>query len=76
MKRITLEVDDKTAKAWHSISSALRKQIAKTIGELIIKSDNRNNETTFESHLQDAGTEASTNGLTDEGLAKLLDEEG
>ncbi|MDB4922206.1 hypothetical protein [Mucilaginibacter sp.] len=76
MKRITLEVDDETAKAWRSISSALRKQITEAIGELIIQSDKKIKETTLESHLQDAGTVAGTNGLTDEGLAKLLDEEG
>lgn len=70
MKQIILEVDDETAKGWHSISSVLQKQITTTLGELIIQADKKTKETNVGSHLQE------THELTDEGLAKLLDEEG
>lgn len=76
MKRITLEVDDETAKAWPGISPELQKQIAKTLGELIIQTDKKSRETDFESHSQDGRAKAEPNELSDEGLAKLLDEEG
>lgn len=76
MKRITLEVDDETAKAWRGISPELQKQIVKTLGELIIQAVKKSKETDVESYLQDGRAKAKPNELSDEGLAKLLDEEG
>ena len=75
MERIVLEVDDQTAKAWRNTSAKLRSQIGKNIEQILNDSLNMAKEANFELLLQDARKEAAKNGLTEEILAKLLDEE-
>jgi hypothetical protein len=75
MERIILEVDDKTAKAWRNTSPKLRSQIEKNLELVLADSLNKTREANFELLLQDARKEAAKNGLTEEILEKLLNEE-
>jgi len=75
MERIILEVDEKTAKAWRNTSPKLRSQIEKNLELVLADSLNKTSETNFELLLQDARREASKNGLTEEILEALLNEE-
>jgi hypothetical protein len=75
MERIVLEVDDKTAKAWRNTSAKLRTQIGKNLEQVLADSLSKTQEANFELLLQEARKEAAKNGLTEEVLAKLLNEE-
>ncbi len=75
MKRILLEVNDKTAKTCKNIPAKLREQTGKNLEELLSDSLSKVGEANFELLLKDAREEASKNGLTEEILAALLDEE-
>ena len=75
MERIVLEVDELTAKAWRNTSSKLRSQIGKSVEQMISESLSKAKEINFELLLQDARKEAADNGLTEEILQQLLDEE-
>ncbi len=75
MDRILLEVDDKTAKAWRNTSIKLRKLIETNLEQLINESLIKSREANSELLLQDARREAAANGLTEEILEKLLNEE-
>jgi len=75
MERIVLEVDDQTAKAWRNTSPKLRSQIGKNLEQVITESLNKTKEANFELLLQDVRKEAANNGLTEEVLAQLLNEE-
>jgi hypothetical protein len=75
MERIVLEVDDKTAKAWRNTSVKLRAQIEKNLEQVLNDSLNKTKEANFELLLQEIRVEASKNGLTEEILAQLLNEE-
>ncbi|MBS1531116.1 MAG: hypothetical protein JSU01_12475 [Bacteroidetes bacterium] len=75
MERIVLEVGDKTAKAWRNASAKLRNEIGKTIEQLLSASLSNTKEANFELLLKDARQEAAKNGLTEEILNKLLNEE-
>ncbi len=75
MERIALEVNDETAKAWRNTSPKLRAQIGKNIEEMIAYSLSKTREANFELLLQDARREAAANGLTEEILNRLLNEE-
>jgi hypothetical protein len=74
MERIVLEVDDLTAKAWRNTSAKLRTQIGKNLEQVLNDSLNMTKEANFELLLQDARKEAAKNGLTEEILAKLLND--
>jgi hypothetical protein len=75
MERIVLEVDDRTAKAWRNTSAKLRAQIGKNLELILTDSLSKAREVNFELLLQDARNEAAKNGLTEEILAALLNEE-
>ncbi|MES2425536.1 MAG: hypothetical protein V4560_01140 [Bacteroidota bacterium] len=75
MERIVLEVDDTVAKVWRNTSAKLRAQIGKSLGQALTDSLNKNKDLNFELLLQDVRREAAINGLTEETLTRLLDEE-
>ena len=75
MERIVLEVDDETAKAWRNTAAKLRSQISKSLELLLTDSLNKSKEANFELLLQEAREEAAKNGLTEEILEKLLNDE-
>jgi hypothetical protein len=75
MERIVLEVGDQTAKAWRNTSAKLRAQIGKNLEQVLTESLDKTKEANFELLLRDARNEAAKNGLTEEILAKLLNEE-
>jgi hypothetical protein len=75
MDRILLEVDDKTAKAWRNTSGKLRKLIEEKVERFISESLENSRKANFELLLEDARREAAKNGLTEEILEKLLNEE-
>ncbi|WP_184542322.1 hypothetical protein [Mucilaginibacter sp. FT3.2] len=75
MERIVLEVDDQTAKAWRNTSAKLRNQISKNLENILSDSLGKTQKENFELLLQDARKEASQNGLTEEVLAQLLNDE-
>jgi hypothetical protein len=70
-----VEVDDKTAKAWSSMSPKQRKQIEKSLPEALRYSLSKTKEANFERLLQDVRDEAAKNGLTEDILNQLLSEE-
>ncbi|WP_183576162.1 hypothetical protein HDF18_20005 [Mucilaginibacter sp. X5P1] len=75
MERIILEVDDKTAKAWRNTSAKLREAIGKNLEQVLNDSLNKSKEANFEMLLQEIRSEAAKNGLTEEILMQLLNEE-
>jgi hypothetical protein len=75
MERIVLEVDDETAKTWRNMSARLRTQIGKNLEQVLIDSLNKTQEANFELVLKDIRKEAAKNGLTEEILQQLLNEE-
>jgi len=75
MERIVLEVDDTVAKAWRNTSAKLRAQIGKSLEQALTDSLNKSKAANFELLLQDVRNEAAKNGLTEEILAQLLNEE-
>ena len=75
MERIVLEVGDETAKAWRNTSPRLRSEIGKNIEALLNASLSKTKDANFELLLKDARQEAANNGLTEEILDKLLNEE-
>ena len=75
MERIVLEVGNETAKAWRNTSPKLRAEIGKNVEQLLNASLSKTREANFELLLRDARQEAAKNGLTEEILDKLLNEE-
>jgi len=75
MERIVLEVDDQTAKAWRNTSAKLREQIGKNLELVLNDSLNKSKDANFELLLQEIRAEAAENGLTEEILAQLLNDE-
>jgi len=75
MERIVLEVGDETARAWRNTSPKLRTEIGKNVEQLLNASLSKTQEANFELLLRDARQEAAKNGLTEEILDKLLNEE-
>jgi len=74
MERMVLEVDDQTAKAWRNTSAKLREQIGKNLELVLNDSLNKSKEANFELLLQEIRIEAAKNGLTEEILAQLLND--
>ena len=75
MERIVLEVDAQTARAWRNTSAKLRIKIGKSLEQVLTDSLNKAKDVNFELLLQDARKEAAKNGLTEEILTQLLNEE-
>jgi len=70
MERIVLEVDGALARAWKNSSPAVRQRYEDKITAMLRELK----ETEFTQLLDRAGAIAEANGLTEEGLNKLLNE--
>ncbi|HXR84414.1 MAG TPA: hypothetical protein VN722_08910 [Hanamia sp.] len=75
MERIVLEVDEQTAKKWQIAPPEIRKGLEKKIEELLERVSYEIKVSNFEALLDKASDEAERNGLTEEILEKLLNEE-
>ena len=74
MDRIIVEVDDVAARKWRYISQEKKAELTNTINQILNKSLVKSDEDFF-SLLDRIGKEAEANGLTEEILTKLLNEE-
>ena len=75
MGKIVLEVDEATAKKWQEASPEIKKGLGKKIENLLDKVSYEIKVANFEALLDKASDEAARNGLTEEILQKLLNEE-
>ena len=75
MERIVIEVDDATAKNWADISPEVKSGLEKNFQNLIQIISQEIKVARFESLLDRASDEAARNGLTEEILQQLLNEE-
>ncbi len=75
MERIVIEIDDATAKKWQDVSPKIKDQMKKNFEEQIQMFSQGINEARFEALLDRASDEAAKNGLTEEILQQLLNEE-
>ncbi|MES2456043.1 MAG: hypothetical protein V4594_10895 [Bacteroidota bacterium] len=71
MERIVLEVDNAIARAWRNITPLKRATYEKKIGDILRSLK----EVEFDRLLNEAGKIAADNGLTEDKLNALLDEE-
>ena len=75
MERIVIEVDDATAKKWHDVSPNIKSQLKKNFENQIEIFSRGVKEDEFFALLDKISDEAVKNGLTEEVLEKLLNEE-
>ena len=75
MERIVIEVEDSVAKNWQRISPEIKSSLEKVIEKQIKELSNKAKESNFEALLRKASDEAAQNGLTEEILQRLLNEE-
>ena len=75
MERIVIEVDDQTAKKWKQASAKVKGQLEKNIEKQIEILSRVAKEDEFFALLDKISDEAVRNGLTEEILEKLLNEE-
>ncbi|MBS1746806.1 MAG: hypothetical protein JST21_11610 [Bacteroidetes bacterium] len=75
MERIVIEVDDATAKKWKDASPEIKWQLEKNIEKQIEILSRGVKEDEFFALLDKISDEAVKNGLTEEILEKLLNEE-
>ena len=75
MERIVIEVDEATAEKWRKASPAIKKGLERKIEDLLEKVSYEIKVAHFEALLDKASDEAARNGLTEEILEKLLNEE-
>ena len=75
MERIVIEVDDATAKKWQEVSPKIKEQLEKNIERQIEILYRGVQEDEFFTMLDKISDEAVKNGLTEEMLEKLLNEE-
>lgn len=71
MERIVLEVDSVAAKTWRGFSASQRSLYEKTLSVLL----HQDKDIEFKKLLDKAGEIASSNGLTEDKLAGLLNEQ-
>ena len=74
MDRILLEVDDISAKKWRYASKEKRTQLSSTINRILKKAFDKD-EDDFWQFLDKVGKKAEENGITEDQLNKLLNEE-
>jgi hypothetical protein len=74
MDRIIVEVDDISAKKWRYASEEKKNLLNNTINSILRKAFD-NTEDDFWQFMEKIGKKAETNGLTEEQLNKLLNEE-
>lgn len=75
MDRIVIEVGDSLARRWRNATPEIKNKISKDLEkelDKILRSKSINN---FEAHLELARDEAASNGLNEDILQKLLNEE-
>lgn len=75
MERIILEVDSATAEIWRKISPELRRSMEKMFRIKMGILSKKDKEAAFEKLLDEARKEAAENGLTEEILEQLLNED-
>lgn len=75
MERIVIEVDDVTAKRWRNVSPKIKSHLEKSFQKQIDDVLQRVKDSNFEILLNKAREEAANNGLTEEILQQLLNEE-
>jgi hypothetical protein len=75
MERIVIEVDEATAKKWQESSPEIKKGLGNKIEDLLERISYEIKVANFEKLLDKASDEAAKNGLTEEILEKLLNEE-
>ena len=75
MERIVIEVGDTTAKNWRNVSPKIKSELEKIFEKQIDDITQKSKEANFEKLLEEAREEAARNGLTEEILQKLLNEE-
>lgn len=75
MEKIILEVDEATARKWQEASPEIKKGLGRKIQNLLDKVSYEIKVANFEALLDKASDEATRNGLTEEILEKLLNEE-
>lgn len=75
MERIILEVDSATAQAWRKISPKLKRSIEELFQIRLRTLTKKDQEASFEKLLDEARKEAAENGLTEEILEQLLNED-
>ena len=74
MDRIVLEVDDISAKKWRYASKEKKSQLNNAINRILRKAFDKN-EDDFWLFLDKVGKKAEENGLTEEQLNRLLNED-
>ncbi|MDB5153607.1 MAG: hypothetical protein JWR54_2358 [Mucilaginibacter sp.] len=74
MDRIVVEVDDISAKKWRSASKEKKSQLNNAINSILRKAFDKT-EDDFWKFLDKIGKKAEANGLTEDQLNKLLNEE-
>ncbi len=75
MERIVIEVDDATAKKWRDVPPKFKSQLEKSFENQIEIFSQGIKEAEFKSLLDKVSDEAAKNGLTEEILQQLLNEE-
>ncbi len=75
MERIVIEVNDATAKKWKKVSPKIKSELEKSFEKQIDVISDGINEAEFKSLLDKISAEAAKNGLTEELLQQLLNEE-
>jgi intracellular sulfur oxidation DsrE/DsrF family protein len=75
MERIVIEVDDATAKKWRNVTPDIKTKLEKSFERQIEIVSQGTKESQFEDLLNRAREEAAKNGLTEEILQQLLNEE-
>ncbi|MEO6844131.1 MAG: hypothetical protein ABI184_03100 [Ginsengibacter sp.] len=75
MERIIIEVDDATAKKWQAVSPKIKQRLEKNIEKQMEILSRGAKEDEFFALLDKISDEAVKNGLTEEILEKLLNEE-
>ncbi len=75
MERIVIEVNDATAKKWREVPVKIKTQLEKSFERQIEILSDGIREAEFKSLLDKVSEEAAKNGLTEEILQQLLNEE-
>ena len=75
MERIVIEVADATAKKWRDVSPKIKSHLEKSFAKQIEDVLQKMKEYDFETLLKKAREEAASNGLSEEVIQQLLNEE-
>ncbi len=75
MERIVIEVGEKTALKWRNVPQKIKSELEKSFEKQIDEISQKSKEANFENLLKEVREEAAKNGLTEEILQKLLNED-